>query len=150
MIKNMDQFGYPGLEVKGITIHNTGRRESARELFNELKNSQVNQGCHFLIDETETIQMLPLDWCAYHTGKGKDWGNNHTIAIEICRSQNTSDLYFASQVRAIRKIKKLMNEYNLTTSDIYFHNDFSPRTYCPHKILETYGNKKNFIKGVNL
>ena len=150
MISKKEQYGYKGLEVKGITIHNTNSPLSAREIFDILENSDNNGGCHFLIDEKETIQVLPLDWCAYHTGKGKDWGNNYTIAIEICRSQSSLETYMKAQERAVRKIKNLMKSYNLISQNIYFHNDFAPRTYCPHKILDIYQTKNNFIKEVKL
>ena len=50
----------------------------------------------------------------------------------------------------IDNIKTLLDKYNLTTKDIYFHNDFNTRTYCPHKILDYYGNKKNFIEKYSL
>lgn len=149
VISKLDQYGYEGLEIKGITIHNTGRSESAKELFNEMETIDTSSGgCHFLIDENETIEVLPLNYCAYHTGKAKDWGNNFTIAIEICRSQASNDLYMAAQQRAVRKIKSLMKKYNLTKYDIYFHKDFNSKTYCPHKTLDIYQTKKKFIKEV--
>lgn len=148
MISKLEQYGYEGLEVKGITIHNSGLRESAKEIFDLLETTTTSGGCHFLVDESEVIEVMPLSWCAYHTGKAKDWGNDFTIAIEICRSQESEELYFNAQKRAVRLIKKLKKQYNLTNDDIYFHNDFNRKTYCPHKILDYYGNKKTFIKEV--
>lgn len=130
--------------MKGITIHNTGNGLSARQLYNLIPHYL----CHFLVDESEIIQTLPLDQCAEHTGKGYDFGNMHTIAIEICRS--TTDMYEDAQRTAIKLIKSLMKENGFTAKDIYFHNDFNPNTYCPHRILQMYGNKQNFIKEVKL
>lgn len=148
MIDKLEQYGYKGLEIKGITIHNTTRSLGAREEFKLLENGLESGGCHFLIDENEIIEVMPLDWCAYHTGKGKDWGNDYTIAIEICRSQSDFGLYMRAQNNAIKFIKKLMKTYKLTNADVYFHIDFNKTTYCPHKILEIYKSKKNFIKEV--
>lgn len=148
MISKLDQYGYQGLDIKGITIHNTGREESAQEIFQMLEESKYAGGCHFLIDENEVVEVMPLDWCAYHTGKGKDWGNNHTIAIEICRSQSSRELYEQAQARAVEWIKYLMYAYDLSAESIYFHKDFANHTYCPHKILDNYQSKKNFIKEV--
>lgn len=134
--------------VKGITIHNTGNDKSASDLYESLKGSGRLNLCHFLIDEAEIIQTFPLDKEASHTGKGYDFGNRFTIAIEICRSQSAWELYEQAQNNAVKLIKKLMEEYSLTIDDIYFHHDFNITTYCPHRILSEYGNKENFIKEV--
>lgn len=132
------------MEVKGITIHNTGSSLSARETYNiMLQNKNLNY-CHFLIDENEVINTYPLDKNASHTGRGYDFGNRFTIAIEICRSRCDLDTYLKAQDRAIKKIKELMKEYNLTKDDIYFHNDFNT-VRCPHRILDLYDTKGDFI-----
>ena len=134
--------------VKGITIHNTGNSKSAQELYEELRISGRVNLCHFLVDESQIIQTYPLDRPASHTGKGYDFGNRFTIAFEICRSQSNWELYSQAQDNAVTLIKKLMEEYSLTTDDIYFHHDFNIKTYCPHRILSEYGNKETFIREV--
>ena len=83
--------------VKGITIHNTGNDYSAKELSNMLKDKMQFNLCHYLVDEKEVIQMIPEDQEAEHTGKGYDFGNRYTIAIEICRSTCGKELYFKAQ-----------------------------------------------------
>lgn len=148
MLRNMEQYGHEGLDVRGITIHNTGLEDSAKRIFQTMENIASDRGCHFLIDERDVVQCLPLDWCAYHTGKGEDWGCNHTIAVEICRSRCSDELYLSAQRNAVQKIKELMDEFGLTTQDLYFHSDFNPKKRCPHRILELYGDKTTFIKGV--
>ena len=135
MLPNKEQFGHEGLDVKGITIHNTGNKLSARENYDWMASTKLNTGTHYFVDEKETIQALPLDWCVYHTGKGNDWACQHTIAIEICRSQSDEKTYAAAEKKAVALIKKLMKEYELTSDDIYFHHDFNRRAYCPHRIL---------------
>ena len=134
------------LEVKGITIHNTGTTESASELRDKMKKSGQLYLCHYIVDEENIVQTTDESVCAYDTGKGYDFGNRFTIAVEICRSQSDFSLYLRAQRNAVKFIKTLLDKYNLTTKDIYFHNDFNTRTYCPHKILDYYGNKKNFIE----
>lgn len=134
--------------VRGITIHNTGNGKSARELFDDLYEHNGLRLCHFLVDEQDIIQTIPLSECAEHTGKGYDMGNLHTIAIEICRSTSDENLYMKAQEKAIDLIKALMWDYELTTNNLYFHNDFNKQTYCPHRILQIYGSKMNFIKEV--
>lgn len=146
MVTNKEQFGIPGLEVKGITIHNTGNSLSAKEICESLERSVFNNGAHYFVDDEETIQFMPLDWCVFHTGMGIDWACKHTIAIEICKSQSDLETYEKAQKRAIKLIKKLMKEYDIDTSKIYFHNDFKRTTYCPHRILDLYKTKKEFIR----
>lgn len=134
--------------VKGITIHNTGNGKSARELYEALANRGQLNLCHFLVDESEIIPTIPLDQNAEHTGKGYDYGNEYTIAIEICRSASDEATYLQAQNNAIVLVRQLMEEYGLTTDNLYFHIDFNNRTFCPHRILQIYGNKKNFIEEV--
>lgn len=140
-----EQIGFKGLDVKGITIHNTGNKLSAKEIYDYIETSGTNHGCHYLVDEKETIQVLPLDYCTYHTGKGLDFGNTNTIAIEICRSQSDIETYLKAQKRAIELIKDLMSKYGLTNDQVFFHNSFNERTYCPHRILDIYKSRKEFI-----
>lgn len=134
------------LEVKGITIHNTGNRLSAEENYNYLKYSGKLNLCHFLVDEKQIIQTIELNEQAYHTGKGYDYGNTNTIAVEICRSTANLGVYMKAQHRAIRLIKALCKRYGLCKYDIYFHRDFDRTSNCPHRILEIYKTKKNFLK----
>ena len=146
MVENKEQYGIPGLEIKGITIHNTGNENSAQKCYDLLEHSMRNNATHFFVDEKETLQFMPLDWCVFHTGRAYDWACKHTIAIEICRSLSDEKTYKQAEENAVQLIKELMNKYNLTTENIYFHKDFLSTTYCPHRILDTYGNKKEFIR----
>lgn len=140
------QFGQPRTEsVKGITIHNTGSDLSAEELEKVMEESVNHLATHFFVDEIEVIQMMPLDWAVWHTGKGFDMGNMRTIAIEICRSTSDEEVYLKAQANAIKLIKSLLKEYGLTKNDIYFHSNFDS-IYCPHRILDKYKTRENFIK----
>lgn len=133
-------------EIKGITIHNTGNYLSAEDCYNYLKlNGRLNL-CHYLIDEKKVIATTPEYLMAFHTGKGYDKGNMNTIAVEICRSTAPKNLYLKAQKNAVKFIKGIMAKYNLTANDIYFHNDFNPACGCPHRILQEYKTKRNFIK----
>lgn len=144
--KKWQQYGCDGLIPKCITIHNTNNYDlSAKELFDYMNNECVtSQGTHFLIDSKEIIEVLPLNWKTWHTGKGNDYAFHNSIAIEICSSLDNED-YLKGQEKAINLIKELMEKYNLTKDDIYFHNDWNKTTYCPCNILDLYGNKKNFL-----
>jgi len=133
--------------VKGITIHNTGNDLTARELFDIIYARKQTKLCHYLIDECSIVRCTPETEEATHTGKGYDFGNRFTLAIEICRSTSDLELYMKAQNNAVQFIKQLMKKYNLTTSDLYFHRDFDSGNPCPHRILELYKTKGEFING---
>lgn len=138
------QYGIPRKSVfKGITLHNTNSNLNASQLFEWLSTDcKTSQGCHFLVDENETIKVMPLSYSVWHTGKGEDFGNLYTIAIEIC---DNGDVEKAIE-RANRLVKELMEQYKLTKDDIFFHNEFNERIYCPHYLLDKYGSKANYVK----
>ena len=140
------QFGKEGLEPTCITIHNTGNYDmTARELFDYLNNECLtSQGCHFLVDDKEIIEVMPLNWKTYHTGKGEDYAFNNSIAIEIC-SNLDDELYLKGQENAIFLIKYYMDKFDIPKNEIYFHIDFNPTTYCPCNILDLYKTKENFL-----
>lgn len=142
------QFGFerdPN-DIRFIVIHNTNNYElSARQLFNWLNDSsKENQGTHFIVDKDETMECMPLTWAVYHTGKGLDDGNKYGICIQIVSKLNVEE-YLEGEEKAIELIRDLMEEYNLTKNDIYFHNDFNPRAHCPNDIFNIYGDRKTFI-----
>lgn len=142
------QFGQPRTEaIKGITIHNTGNNLSAKALEKAMSQSMDHYATHYFVDEKEVIQMLPDDWACYHTGKGYDMGNMRTIAIEICRSTSDEATYLKAQANAVKLTKSLLKKYHLSKSDIYFHSNFD-NFYCPHRILDKYKTRENFIKEV--
>lgn len=143
------QYGLPNAEIKGIVIHNTNNQLwPARRLEKWLtEECKTSQGCHFLVDDKEIIQVMPLDWSCWNTGMGMDFGNLHCISIEICSSPSNKK-YLTGQSKAIDLIEELMDRYNFTKSDIYFHRDFNPNVNCPAQILKLYGNKNNFLKEI--
>ena len=132
------------MEIKGITIHNTGNNLSANDLYLLLKKRGSLNLCHYLVDEKDVIQTLPEDVQASHTGRGYDFGNRYTVAIEICRSTCDKQLYLKAEKNAVKLIKKLMKKYKLNNNDLYFHLDFND-TRCPHRALEIHKDKGGFI-----
>lgn len=140
------QYGTLGLKPIAITIHNTSSELSAKELFEYLNSKcDTSQGCHYIVDHTDVIQVMPLNYKVWHTGKGNDWAFNYSIAIEIC-SNVDNDKYIKGQNKAIKLIKKLQKEYGISNDMLFFHQDFNNHTYCPADILNKYGSKQNFIK----
>lgn len=141
------QYGLPDAQIKGIVIHNTNNQLwSAERLEKWLEEeNKTSASCHFLVDHKEIRQVMPLDWSVWNTGMGMDFGNLHCIAIEICSNPN-GNLYESAESKAIDLIKELMDKFNLTKNDIYFHRDFNNAINCPAQILKKYGNKKTFIE----
>lgn len=134
------------MKVKGITFHDTGNDLSADQLHAVLIEEHKPNLCHFLVDENEIRQTWPLDEPASHTGKGYDFGNLHTIAIEVCRSTSDEETYLQALNNAVTLAKELMERYELPTRRIYLHRDFDVNTNCPHRLLEIYKTKANFVE----
>lgn len=78
---------YP-MDATGVTIHNTGSSASARNhMLYMTQNGGYNQptSYHFVIDDVDCFQLLPLNENGWHAGDGAlGAGNRKTIAIEIC------------------------------------------------------------------
>ncbi len=141
------QYGFPRQEadIQGITIHETGSDMTAQELHDYLNyESRDSRGCHYLVDDKEILQVMPDTWAVYHTGKGNDWGNRYTIAVEIC-SNISNEKYLQAEDRAISLIYNLQKKYHIGDDMIFFHNDFNDRTYCPKTILDKYKTSINFV-----
>lgn len=146
--KKWIQYGFPReeSEIQGITIHETGNTDmNAEDLFKWLNEvNKTSQGCHYLVDDTQVIQVMPDDWSVYHTGKARDWGNRNTIAIEICSSLS-NEKYKQAEDKAISLVYSLQKKYHIPMDMIFFHRDFNEKKYCPKTILDNYGTSKNFV-----
>lgn len=139
------QFGRPNMTPKGIVIHNTHINRSVKECEALMMNAKDSRGTHYFVDDTEIIQMMPTDWSCFNTGQGNDFGNTECISIEICSNLNTQK-YMKGEQRAVQLIKSLMEEFGLTTDDLYFHRDFDRTVNCPADILRIYKTKKEFTR----
>ena len=133
-------------DVLGITIHNSQNGLDAKENYDMMMKNGTNESCHFYVDDRCFIQVMPLNYGAWHTGKGYDEGNISTIAIIICQSTMDDEIYLKAQDNAIALIYELFEVFNLNENDIYFHNEFNVNEYCPHRILDIYNSKKEFIE----
>ena len=143
-----NQYGFPRSEseILGITIHETNNIEKTAKDLEEYLNHEckTSQGCHYIVDNTEVVQIMPDDWAVYHTGKGKDFGCRYTLAVEICSSLS-DEKYYSAEDKAVELIKQLQERYHIKNDMIFFHQDFNDRTHCPNRILNKYGTSKNFV-----
>lgn len=145
-VNKLKQFGEYGLDPKGIVIHNTGVEWSAQRCFDWMaEETMTSQGAHYFVDDKEEIIVMPLDWKTWSTGKGNDYAFENCIAIEIC-DYDSNEKQEQAELNAVDLIKRLMNQYNLTTNELYYHIEFNEKVYCPHILLDKYKTKKEFIR----
>ncbi len=134
------KYGNPMPKVEYITIHNTwnvGPAVNERTYLNNRRdNSYVSY--HFAVDESEAIQILPLDVNGWHAGDGQGKGNHASIGIEICRSRCTGkdeQLYRRAEANGVKLAACLLRKFNLPLSALRKHQDWSGKN-CPHRILD--------------
>lgn len=149
MIDNnkLEQYGIEREEggILGITIHefddSTKTAQDVLQYLNE--ESRSNEAYHFVVDANDVIQLMPLDYAVYHTGKMMDWGDEHTVAIAICNNDDETE-FMAGVQNAIDLINDLIDEYSLSYRDIFFHIDFNSKVHCPFHLLDMYGSSAYF------
>ena len=143
-----NQYGFLREEndILGITLHESNKYNmTAEELETWLNEvNKTSDGCHYICDDTQSLQVMPDNWAVYHTGKALDWGNCYTIAIVIMPSLS-DEKYQRAQDHAVALIKNLQNTYSISDEMIFFHNSFDPRAYCPKTILDRYTSVKRFV-----
>jgi probable enterotoxin D len=91
----------------------------------------ANSSVHFVVDDKETIQLLPLDAFAYHVGDNinfSDIRNHNSIGIEICVNKDGN--YEISRKRAILLTKYLMKTLDMSSESVVRHKDASNKN-CP-------------------
>lgn len=129
--------------AKGITIHNTGNNmptatalAHANWLVTVEEAEKDYIGAHFFVDDSQIVQVLPINEVAWHAGDGQGRGNMTTIAIEICEVGNI----LQAEENALLLIGYL-KQY-LGNLPIYKHQDWTGK-YCPRVLLST-GRWKSF------
>ena len=122
-----------------ITIHETGNprpgtgAENHRRFVIDDGGGEDTVSFHAVVDDKESIQLMPWNWVAWHAGDGT-WGtgNRDSIAIETCQN---SDGDFARTVRnLVLLVAKLMKEFGLPISRVVPHRYWSGKN-CPEYIL---------------
>jgi N-acetylmuramoyl-L-alanine amidase len=122
--------GFKG-QKDSITVHNTGNPTSyaAGErnwLANEANTTYAS--FHIVVDETQSIECIPLDETAYHCANS--YGNAHSIGIEICETGN-QDIVIDN---AATLIAKMLIEHGWGIDKVKKHQDWSGK-YCPHLLI---------------
>ena len=122
-----------------ITIHSTGNPNSTAQ--NEADyvcyNSDRQASYHYVCDDKQIIQVLPVNEVAWHAGDGgSGTGNRKSVAIEICESGNRKK----AVDNAVWLTKELMRDLKIDKAHIRQHHDWSGKD-CP-RILRN----KSYIK----
>lgn len=140
----------PGIkrDVKWIVIHDTGNVKKTANALNHsnyLKNlaieNKTSVSWHYSVDMDNIIRHIPDLEVAYHAGDGLKnvgegnylgGGNKNGIGIEMCVNEGNDILL--TYRRVAKLTAKLLIEYNLDTSRVKRHYDFSGKK-CPNSIM---------------
>lgn len=130
----VSRTGIPLEPVKSVTVHNTGNPSKGAGARNHLQYLHNNEnsgardiGYHFVVDDRNIIQCLPINEVTYHC---KEKGNYNSISIEIC--ENIDMIYDKAEENAVALIKELLKLFNI--NEIKSHKDWNGKN-CPRKIL---------------
>ena len=124
------------LDPQWITIHetaNTAKGAGARNhmLFQTRNGGQNNYvSYHFVIDDKDCYQLLPLSEIAWHAGDGTNGlGNRRSISIEVCVNPDSDRKQTWNRV--IDLVATLMEQYKIDINHLVQHNHWSGKD-CPH------------------
>lgn len=72
-----------------IIVHNTANDASARNEIKYMESNNHSTSFHYVVDDKEVVQGIPLDRNSWNTGDGANGkGNREGISIEICYSKS--------------------------------------------------------------
>ena len=124
------------LDPQYITIHETANTSKGAGAHNHMMFQTRNGGqnnyvsYHFVIDDKDAYQILPLSEIAWHAGDGTNGiGNRRSISIEVCVNPDSDRKQ--TWKRTIDLVADLMKKYNLDISRVVQHNHWSGKD-CPH------------------
>lgn len=125
-----------------ITIHSTGNPKSTAQ--NEANyvcyNSDRQASYHYVCDDSQIIQVLPVNEVAWHAGDGgSGTGNRKSVAIEICEPGDRKK----AVDNAVWLTKELMRDLKIDKAHIRQHHDWSGKD-CP-RILRNKAYVKDGI-----
>ena len=145
---NKNRPAHP-MSPKYITIHDTGNASKGAGAKNHAiyAGRGVNEvGYHFVVDDKNIYQLLPLTENAWHAGDGGNGtGNRQSIAIEIC--ENPESNRTTAEKNAQQLAAYLMKTYGIPTSNIKQHHDWNGKN-CPHIIRARKNGWNDFIAAI--
>ena len=153
---------YPGQirqSVIGVTIHNTDfittatGTTPAEQYTRATLNGNMNDVIvHYYVDDKCAWQNLPHDIHGWHAADGSGDGNWRTIAIECIMDGTGSERSKKSEDNAARLAAAILKELGLGIDQLYTHQHWYSKKYCPAYILphwETFKRKvQSYLGGV--
>ncbi|MDR0811069.1 MAG: N-acetylmuramoyl-L-alanine amidase [Paludibacter sp.] len=131
-----------------LTIHNTNNiavnaatnpaEQYSRATFNGNMNGVL---VHFYVYKNIVWQNLELDIHGWHAADGTGTGNKKTIAIEIIESGTDKE----TEATAVKLIAYLLDKYGWSTNEVFSHNHWYSKKYCPAYILPRWDTFKSEI-----
>lgn len=131
-----------------ITVHNTDKISVSGTTMSEQYTRATYNGnmgdvrVHFYVDHIEAWQDLPLDLCGWHAADGDGDGNRTTIAIECIMDDSGSSESKKAEDNCAKLVAYLMDKYGMSDSDIFTHQHWYPKKYCPAYILPHWDSFK--------
>lgn len=128
----------PGAKLRGgspsyITLHETSNPAPSADA--EMHRRFVHGGggphnvsFHAVVDDHESIQLLPWDEVAWHAGDGNGDGNRDSIGIEICVNKGAN--WQQTLANAAVLVAGLMKEFSIPIERVVQHNHWSGKN-CP-------------------
>ena len=127
------------LRPRSVTIHNTdndrpGANAKAHSRFVRTKGFYLLNGrehwvsWHYVVDDLNVIQQIPLNERAWHAGPG----NAESIAIEICMNPEMDAPKAYENAAAL--VATLVTDLGLTPQDIVTHQSWTSKN-CPQVLL---------------
>ena len=145
---NQNRPAHP-MSPKYITIHDTGNASKGAGAKNHAiyAGRGVNEvGYHFVVDDKNIYQLLPLNENAWHAGDGGNGtGNRQSIAIEIC--ENPESNRATAEKNAQQLTASLMKKCGIPLSNVKQHYDWNGKN-CPHIIRARKNGWSDFVAAV--
>lgn len=145
---NRNRPGHP-MTPRYITIHetaNTSRGANAEMHRRFTHNGGGSEGVsfHFVVDDSEIVELLPTTENGWHAGDGANGtGNRESIGIELC--VNSDGDFQKTLALGARLVARLMETRNIPIERVVQHNHWSGKG-CPANLRR--GGWQQFIRAV--
>lgn len=119
-----------------ITIHSTSNHNSSATAMQHsralCRGAFNNKNWHFTVDQYMAVQNVPLNETAWHAGNAA--GNNNSIGIEMCETENRGQNHFKTWDRAAKLTAVLMKRYGINQRHVVPHYHWTHKN-CPTPLL---------------
>lgn len=139
--------------VIGVTIHNTdwisvsSETTPAEQYTRATANGNMSDVLvHFYVDDVCAWQNLPYNIHGWHAADGSGDGNMRTIAIECIMSPNYYEKDKKSEDNAARLAASILKEFGLGIDQLYTHQHWYSKKYCPAYILPHWEEFKRKVQ----